>query len=104
MPKEAYKIQKKPSYDGGEPDYPYGSRMEMNKDMMEGMGMTGMEVGDMVEVHGYAMISSKSEYSDEDGSEMSMGIQMTEMSVSRKETHDEKMKERMGSMYPDYMG
>lgn len=99
MPKGAYKIKENPHY-------PYGTQMRMDKDMMEGMGMMGMEVGDMVEVRGYAKITAKSEMSDMSDmggnpkTEMSMDMQMTEMMVNRMMSNDDKMMQRMGDMYP----
>lgn len=62
--------------------YPYGTSLNFEDDMVDSLGLSGVKVGDMVEVKGYAKVESVSERSDEEGSSKNVGLQLTSVSVS----------------------
>lgn len=72
--------------------FPYGTALTFEDDMVSDLGVDMLEVGDVVEVRGYAFVDRKTSYSNEskeDGtsSNKSMCFQMTSVKISR-ETKD----------------
>lgn len=67
--------------------FPFGTSLRFENDMIEELDIGALAVGDIVEVRGFAFVERKSEHEDEDGSEKSLGLQMTFIKVKR-ETDD----------------
>ena len=92
MPEDQVKI-KKQSYESdgmvccsdGE-HYPYGTSLRFSDEMIEELGIENLAVGDIVEVRGFAFVDHKSEHSNTDHSEKSIGLQLTTVKVRREES------------------
>ena len=90
MPEDMVKLSKERSdgdvscCDGSH--YPYGTSLRLNDDLIEDLGVESLSVGDLVEVRGFAVVESKSEHSDQDGSDKNIGLQMTSLKVRREES------------------
>lgn len=67
--------------------YPYGTGLSFDDDLVDEIGADNLAVGDVVEVRGYAFVDSKSERSAKDSSSKSVRLQMTSVKLSR-ETDD----------------
>ena len=65
--------------------YPYGTSLSFENDLIEELDVGGLAVGDVVEIHGFAFVDSKSEHSDKDGSNKSMRLQLTSVKIRREE-------------------
>jgi len=63
--------------------YPYGTNLSIDDDLVEELNAGNLAVGDVVEIHGYAFVDSKSEHSDTEGSSKSIRLQMTSMKIER---------------------
>jgi hypothetical protein len=88
MPEDQYKIKKESSShnsvvgsDGAH--YPFGTSLHLDDDLIEGTGASGLAVGDVVEVRGFAFVDRASEHSDSDGTEKSISLQLTTMKIRR---------------------
>lgn len=62
--------------------YPYGTSLRFEDELVESLGLVGKKVGDLVEVRGFAKIDSVSEHSNEDSSNVSVGVQMMSVEFS----------------------
>ena len=86
MPADFVTIKKESSSDGAVPSseshYPYGTSLDLQGDMIDELGVSGLTVGDVVEVHGFAVVERKSEHEDGDGVDRSMSIQLTQLKLS----------------------
>ena len=88
MSDDQVKIKKQP-YDNGnlccsdDEHYPWGTSFSVTDELVDELDVGGMEVGDIVEVRGYAFVESKSEWSDSDGQEKRIGFQLTSLKVKR---------------------
>lgn len=71
------------SFDGN--DYPWGTQLRFEDDMIEEMGVEALSPGDVVEVRGFAFVDSTSEHANTNGSEKSMSLQMTFIKVKRED-------------------
>lgn len=93
MPEDQVRIKKESSPSAGvtccsDGDYyPYGTSLHFDDDLVDELEAGNLAVGDVVEVRGFAFVDSKSEYSDTDGTNKSIRLQMTSMEV-RRETDD----------------
>lgn len=75
-------------------DYPWGTQLRLEDDLIEDLGVGALSPGDVVEVRGFAVVQSKSEHADKDNSEKSMSLQMTFLKVKREE--DDRAKQLYG--------
>ena len=68
--------------------YPYGTSITLNDDMVDEFGVGNLKVGDEVTVTGVAIVTSKSEHSNEsEGSSSeskSVSFQLTEAIIDKK--------------------
>jgi len=92
MPEDQVKISKESSSGSDvccsdENYYPYGTGMSFEDDLVDALGADNLVVGDVVEVRGYAFVDSTSERSDKGGSNKTVRIQLTSLSLNR-ETDD----------------
>ena len=92
MPEDQVKIKKESSSpsdvccsDGAH--YPYGTSISIDDDLVDELDAGNLAVGDVVEVRAYAFVDSKSEHSNQEGSNKSIRLQLTTMSL-RRETDD----------------
>ncbi len=67
--------------------FPFGTSLRLENELIEELDVSALAVGDVVEVRGFAFVERKSESEDEDGSEKSVGLQMTFIKIKR-ETAD----------------
>ena len=88
MPEDQVKISKESSSgsdvccsDGAY--YPYGTGLNLENDLVDDLDAGSLSVGDVVEVRGYAFVESKSERSDKDGANKTLGLQLTSLSLKR---------------------
>ena len=66
-------------------DYPYSTRVEIDGDMLDKMGMTLPKVGDKLKMQGHGHVVSASSHQNEDGtSRRSATLQLTHMGVEKK--------------------
>lgn len=96
-------VKKTKNMYSSEMEYPNGTKLRMDKDMMMGMGMEGLMPGDKVMVKGYATVCAVTMYDEsmaDEYMESSTELQLTDMSVQRMENPGEKSKRQMGDMYP----
>jgi hypothetical protein len=100
MPEDQVKIKKESSSSPGvtccsDGDYyPYGTSLSIDNDLVDELDMGNLAVGDVVEVRGYAFVDSKSEYSNKEGSDKSIRLQMTSMKLERE--NDDRVKQLYG--------
>ena len=89
------KIEKEKYEDGccvpsSDSHYPWGTSLDIRDDMVDSLGIGALSVGDVVEIRSFAVVTDKSERSSESegesSSSKSIGLQLTEMSVNRKDT------------------
>lgn len=92
MPQDQVKIKKDStkgsvlsSSDGNR--YPWGTELRFEGEMIEELGIQSLDVGDIVEVRGFAFVESKSEHKNIDDSDKSISFQMTTIKMQR-ETSD----------------
>jgi len=92
MPEDQVKISKESnsdnsvrSFDGD--NYPFGTGLHFDDELLDELGVEGLAVGDVVEVRGFAFVDSKSEHSSKDHQSKSMRLQMTSIKL-RRETDD----------------
>lgn len=100
MPHDQVKIKQESNNDGDSivssgKSYPWGTRLHFDDDMIDELGADALAVGDLVEVRGFALVDSKSENSDEDGTRKSIGLQLTSVSIKREE--DDLVKQLYGA-------
>ena len=97
MPEGFVEIKKKTYEDGcitpvGEPYYPCGTSLILENEMIEDLGVAALTVGDVVEVRALAVVTSKSERTDENtegsNSDKHIGIQLTQMKIKREPDQD----------------
>lgn len=65
--------------------YPYGTSLRFDKDMIEELGIDSLAVGDVVEIRAFAFVDSKSEHSNTEYSDKTVGLQLTSIKVKREE-------------------
>jgi len=74
-------------------DYPWGTELRFESELVDQIDVNAFNVGDVVVVRGLAVVSRKSEHTDEDmdnggKTEKNMSIQMTEISVEKQDKSD----------------
>lgn len=74
--------------------YPYGTSLNIDDDLVDELDAGNLAVGDVVEIRGYAFVDSKSEYSNKEGSDKSIRLQMTSMKIDRE--NDDRVKQLYG--------
>ncbi len=100
MPEDQVKINKQSSSSMGmtccsdDNYYPYGTGLSIDNDLVDELNAGNLAVGDVVEIRGYAFVDSKSEYSNKEGSDKSIRLQMTSMKVDRE--NDDRVKQMYG--------
>ena len=99
MPEDFVSIKKETSGNdslccSNEAYYPYGTQLNFEDDLIEELGAGALAVGDVVEVRGFAVVRSRSEREDEDGSDKNLSIQFTEIKIKREA--DDKAKQLYG--------
>lgn len=67
--------------------YPYGTSLTFDDEMVDEIDAGNLEVGDVVEIRGYAFVDSKSEHASKEHTSKSVRLQMTSIKVDR-ETDD----------------
>lgn len=65
--------------------FPFGTRLHLEDGLVEALGIEALSPGDIVEVKGFAVVKSKSEHSDTEGSTKDMSLQMTFIKVKRED-------------------
>lgn len=75
-------------------NYPYGTSLNFDTDIVDNLGIDALAVGDVVEIRGYAFVDTRSEYSNKNESNKSIRFQMTSIKVSREE--DDRVKQLYG--------
>ena len=81
MPEDQVKIKKDSSSMGitccsDENNYPYGTSLSLDDDLVDDLDISNLAVGDVVEIRGY-------EYDSKESSNKSIRLQMTSMKVNR---------------------
>jgi hypothetical protein len=89
MPEDMVRIEKQPGSEllgtrGG--GYPHGTRLSLDKELIDKLGLDSLELNDLVEVRGLAFVDRKSEHKTQDHSDKNIGIQLTDIKVKRKES------------------
>jgi len=74
--------------------YPYGTSISVEDDMIDELGASGMSVGDVVEIRGYAFVDNKSESSSKNDSNKSIRFQLTSLKIERED--DDRIKQMYG--------
>ena len=74
--------------------YPYGLSLSIDNDLVDELDAGNLAVGDVVEVRGFAFVDSKSEYSNKEGSDKSIRLQMTSLKIDRE--NDDRVKAMYG--------
>jgi hypothetical protein len=81
---------------GKDPEYPWGTTLNFEKEQIEKLNLGDMEVGDMVSISGAGkIISIHSEERDKETGYKSMGIQIQKLEVTSKETAAKKMRKEV---------
>lgn len=65
--------------------YPWGTRIHLEDDVIEQLGVEALAVGDTVVVVAIAEVKSKSEYADDENTSRSLTLQLTDMEVKRQD-------------------
>jgi len=65
--------------------YPWGTSLRLESELIEELGVDSLAVGDIVEVRAFAFVDSKSEHSNTESSEKTIGLQLTTLKVRREE-------------------
>lgn len=69
-----------------QPNYPYGLRIHIDPETYKKLGLKDCQVGDKLELEGYGVVMSvNAEEVKGDVKEYSVGIQITDLSVSKEE-------------------
>lgn len=89
-----------------ESEYPYGTQLDFEGDLIDQLGLGGMEVGQIVHLVAVATVKSKSEHSNEEGSNRQMCLQITHLSAVGKDmkkpaSSGMSMAAKVESMYGD---
>jgi len=63
-------------------NYPYGTSISFDDDMVDSLGLGKLAVGDVVEVRGLAYVQSKSEHDSEEHSSKSVSLQLTAVNTT----------------------
>lgn len=72
-----------------ESQYPYGTKLFLDTEMVEGLGLKDCKTGEVYTVYGYAFIDNISEYSNEKESRKDVCLQLTTLEVEKvKESKD----------------
>ena len=85
----------KVSVGGSDDYYPYGTSLDLEKDLIDQLDIDSLNVGDTVEVYGTVVIESKSERQDKDEDSKSMVLQFTDINVKSDKS------DRAGRLYGD---
>jgi len=71
-------------------DYPYGTRLEFEGDMVEELELNKLSAGDVVSIKGTAIVKRKTEKQDTDGDEEDVEkevvLQLTSVAVAKNNT------------------
>lgn len=81
-----------------EEDYPYGTRVHVDDDLVSDLGLEGMEVGDEVEIVAFGKVESRHESASTSDEHKSVSIQMTQLGIRRKRANSE---EAGNKLYPE---
>jgi hypothetical protein len=66
--------------------YPYGTSINLEKNLIEELGVDALTLGDVVEVRGYAFVDSKSEHTSKEYESKDIRLQLTSLKVRREES------------------
>lgn len=84
--------------DSDEPRYPYGTRINLEDELVDQLGIGALAPGDEVQIRAVGFVESKSEYErqseNESHSEKCVGIQLTAIVVNR-----DSQKDRIKTLY-----
>lgn len=65
------------------PKYPYGTRLDLNDDTLQKLGITKMpSIGDEVAITAVGKVISVNAYEEQGGAEQCLGIQLTSMETN----------------------
>lgn len=79
-----------------EKEYPYGTQLDFDADMMKKLNVDDLEVGTEVIVSGMAVVKSRSEHKSDSGEDSKrMCFQMTEIDLRT----EKEIKDRVGTLY-----
>ena len=67
-------------------NYPWGTSLRFEDELVESLQLDQLKVGDVVEVRGYAVVDGKSSSESNGHTNTSVGIQMTDIKVTRETT------------------
>jgi hypothetical protein len=85
------KADNKPSTLSGDSKYPYGTRISLNTDQLKKLGITELpEMGDEYSIVGVAKVTRASSSASESGSETSMELILTHLSMTHENDVEEK--------------
>jgi len=65
--------------------YPWGTSLRFESELIEQLGIESLAVGDIVEIRAFAFVDSKSEHSNTENSEKTIGLQLTTVKLRREE-------------------
>ena len=65
--------------------YPYGTSINLEKELIDELGIDALALGDVVEVRGFAFVDSKSEHSSKEYESKDMRLQLTSLKIRREE-------------------
>jgi hypothetical protein len=100
MPADQVKIKKESESSAGltccsdGEHYPYGTSLSFDNDLIDELDAGALAVGDLVEVRGFAFVDNTSEYNNKEGTEKSIRLQMTSISLRREA--DDRVKQLYG--------
>lgn len=89
MPKDMIEIKQSSqdnavtAHDGN--DYPWGTQLRLENELIENLEIGALSPGDIVEVRGFAFVESTSQHASENSSDKSMSLQMTFIKVTRED-------------------
>lgn len=90
MPEDQVKIKKESSSDSitccsDGNRYPWGTSLQFSDELLDELGIDKLAIGDIVEVRAFAFVDSKSEHSNRENAEKTIGIQLTTVKLRREE-------------------
>lgn len=75
--------------------YPWGTSLTFENGMVDKLGIGALQPGDVVEVRGYATVESINQSASKEDSNKSVGLQLTDIKVTRR-TDDDYAKQLYG--------
>ncbi len=70
----------------GDDEYPYGTRIRLEKDEMDKIGIKDAKPGDHYEIHGHAKVMHAHQSADEHGENRHVELHITHLGAAKKDT------------------